>query len=148
MAQTKKEQLLSDLGLSMHGTMERIKNHKNNHQLKQKVTEMNQTVLPAKNQQILNSYESGIKHAEDMAASNEDFHEEHHKGKAKEILKRIRIGWAHPKHTAKNALPLGRRRDFVHDDMFENEVHHHHGDSDEGLTQINSNSPELQDFGG
>lgn len=128
MAKSTKKPIMSDIGLQMQETIEKVKTMKGHTAAKEKLADMEEALSFIKK-----AYFSGVKTAEDLASGNEDFDAtDKEKSKADTVINKLRVGWG-----PSNA---DFRRDRNADKL------HQAAEEAEALTQINSNSPELQDF--
>lgn len=128
MAKTSKKPLMSDIGLQMQETIDKVKIMKGHTAAKEKLQEM-ETALSL----IKTAYYKGVKTAADMSSGNEDYDaSDKEKSKADKVINKLRVGW--------NTETTGLRRDRNIDKL------HNAAEENEAAVQINSNSPDLQDF--
>lgn len=120
---------MSDVGLQMQETIAKTKLMKGHAAAKEKIKEMEGALS-----MIKQAFFNGEKRAEDMASNNEEFNaSEQEKSKADKIINKLRVGW--------NSESSDIRRERIID-----KLHSAAEDINTAPVQINSNSPELQDF--
>ncbi len=127
----------SELGVALQDTIDKVKLMKGHKTTKDKLEEMSQAVAACTDpgfSMVKKAYQNGVKTAEDMAAANEDFDiSKEEESKASRVLRKLRVGWGDKAYGACNREKnLDTRQQAAEDEM--------------GMTQINSNSPELQEF--
>jgi len=128
MAKSKKKPLMSDIGLQMQETIDKVKTMKGHTVAKEKLADMEKAVSLIKK-----AYFNGIKTAEDLAAGNEDFDAtDKEKSKADKVINKLRVGWSDANSDFRRDRAADKLQQSVEDA--------------EALSQINSNSPDLQDF--
>jgi len=128
MAKTNKKPLMSDIGLQMQETIDKVKLMKGHTAAKEKLKEMEESLSLIKT-----AYFNGIKTAEDMTSGNDDYEAtEKEKSKADKVINKLRVGW--------NSETTQLRKDRNIDRL------HNAAEDTEAMIQINSNSPDLQDF--
>jgi hypothetical protein len=127
----KKEELMSDIGLEMQETIEKTKTMKGHAAAREKLEEMEQAIS-----MIKQAYFRGVKTAEDMTASNEEFDaSEEEKSKADKVINKLRVGW----NSERSGVRRDRAIDKIHAAAEENE-------RNTAPMRFSTNSPELQDF--
>lgn len=133
MAGSKKNKapIMSDVGLQMQETIDKVKLMKGHAAAKEKLQEMEQAIS-----MIKQAYFKGCKTAEDMTSNNEDFDAtDEQKSKADKVINKLRVGWNSDKADARRDRRLDKLQAAVEEQQ------------DSGAPiQINTNSPELQDF--
>ena len=128
MAKTTKKPIMSDIGLQMQETMKKIKTMKGHASAKENLADMEKAISFIKR-----AYFTGIKTAEDLASGNEDFDAtDKEKSKADKVINKLRVGWS--------CTNANTRGDRTADRL------HQAAEDAEALTQMNSNSPEIQNF--
>ena len=126
----KKEVLMSDIGLQMQETIDRVKTMKGHKAAKDKLKEMEESLGLIKK-----AYFNGVKTAEDIVSGNkhtESSDVEEHKGKANKVINKLRVGWG-----SSGCARKDRMVDKIHNGA-EKEV--------TGVAHTNSHSPDLQSF--
>ena len=132
--QTKKKEelLMSDIGLQMKETIDRVKAMKGHKAAKDKLREMEDSLSMVKQ-----AYFHGVKIAEDIVSGNEDkdsteVEGSKSKSKADKVINKLRVGWSETDGCS--------RRDRMVDKL-------HSGSEDvTGMAHTNSHSPDLQSF--
>ena len=129
-----KELLMSDIGLQMQETIDKVKIMKGHKAAKDKLKEMEESLGIIKQ-----AYYNGVKTAEDIVSGNEDSdsaEEEEVKSKADKVINKLRVGW--------NSEEGNFRRDRLADKLHATS---HYPDKDTGgAMHHNRHCPELQSF--
>lgn len=135
MAKSNKQPLMSDIGLEMDDLIKRVKTMKGHKDTKDKLQEMQSIIDSLKQDGIIKqAYFQGVKTAEDMASGNEDYDSsDEEKSKADTVINKLRVGWTTELHGDKKDRKIDKIQNSAEAD-------------NESSVQINSSSPELQDF--
>ena len=126
----KKELLMSDIGLQMQETIDKVKTMKGHKAAKDKLKEMEESLGLIKQ-----AYFNGVKTAEDIVSGNkhaDSSNAEDTKSKADKVINKLRVGWS----SAEGCSRKERMVDKLHS-----------GSEDvTGVAHTNSHSPDLQSF--
>lgn len=121
---------MSDVGLQMQETIDKIKLMKGHTAAKEKIKEMEGALS-----MIKQAFFNGEKRAEDLASNNEDMDaSDIEKSKADKVINKLRVGWNSESGDARRDRNIDKLQAAAEED------------ADSAPMKINSHSPDLQDF--